>query len=163
MIHELKTWPGPFVACADGLKRFEIRRADRRYAIGDTLVLREWVPTPDDPTSEGIYPGSFGVFAVTYICEGGASRIPRDLVVMSITAIPIFAVPAKTNLGKRIKVLCAEALEKMDPEQRKQAHGRAAQLAVERPDEEPCDGCPSCKPAGGLGRPHLPPSRFEFN
>lgn len=42
MEHELKTWPRYFAAVASGYKRFEIRKADRPYAVGDTLVLREY-------------------------------------------------------------------------------------------------------------------------
>lgn len=44
--HELKTWPDPFAAIVSGRKRFEYRRDDRGYAIGDSLRLREWTPGP---------------------------------------------------------------------------------------------------------------------
>lgn len=42
--HDLKTWPAYFAAVADGRKTFELRRDDRGYAVGDTLLLREWEP-----------------------------------------------------------------------------------------------------------------------
>lgn len=41
-IHELKILPEYFNDIAKGTKKFEIRKADRDYRLGDTLVLQEW-------------------------------------------------------------------------------------------------------------------------
>jgi hypothetical protein len=40
MIHELKVDPAPWQRLLDGSKTFELRRDDRGYQHGDTLVLR---------------------------------------------------------------------------------------------------------------------------
>jgi len=40
--HHLKIAPPWFAAVASGAKTAEVRRDDRGYAVGDTLILREW-------------------------------------------------------------------------------------------------------------------------
>lgn len=44
MIHELKILPEFFEAVESGKKTAEIRRDDRKYAAGDELTFREFVP-----------------------------------------------------------------------------------------------------------------------
>lgn len=61
MKHELKTWPEFFDATLRGVKRFEIRRNDRNFKVGDVLLLLEWNP------AEEIYTGRFIHRFVTYI------------------------------------------------------------------------------------------------
>lgn len=42
MIHDLKILPIYFEAVALGIKTFEVRKDDRPYQVGDTLLLREY-------------------------------------------------------------------------------------------------------------------------
>ena len=42
MKHEIKILPEYFEAVACGAKKFELRKNDRRYEVGDTVILREW-------------------------------------------------------------------------------------------------------------------------
>jgi len=42
LVHELKVLPQYFKPLVMGKKTFEIRKADRDFKVGDTLVLREW-------------------------------------------------------------------------------------------------------------------------
>jgi hypothetical protein len=61
--HELKTWPEFFRAIRDGRKRFELRRNDRDFGVGDCLVLREWNPETKQ------YTGHKETRYVTYVLE----------------------------------------------------------------------------------------------
>ena len=42
--HALKIWPKFFAEIEIGIKTFEFRKNDRGYAVGDRLILREWLP-----------------------------------------------------------------------------------------------------------------------
>lgn len=42
MEHELKIYPKYFEDVLSGKKKFEIRKDDRKFRIGDVLVLKEW-------------------------------------------------------------------------------------------------------------------------
>lgn len=40
--HELKIYPEYFDAIGVGIKKFEVRKNDRDYEVGDRIRLREW-------------------------------------------------------------------------------------------------------------------------
>lgn len=114
--HDLKTWPEPFAAVLDGRKRYEIRRDDRGFMVGDVLVLREWEPRPQNAIciacrrimqtyaeyeewqhygcgglveshDERGYTGRSIRARVTYKTPGGAWGLPKGLCVMSIEPV----------------------------------------------------------------------------
>lgn len=113
--HTLKTWPEFFEKVLSGVKKFEIRKRDRPFAVGDVLRLREWkpfgwgtstldtadeverstigVPWPleaEDITQEMIeerYTGREVSVRVTYMVAG-APFLPDDLCAMSIEVLP---------------------------------------------------------------------------
>ena len=68
--HELKTWPEFFEAVAGGAKPFEVRRNDRGYRVGDTLVLREYHPPVPDWNAPGGYTGREVTRRITYVFDG---------------------------------------------------------------------------------------------
>jgi hypothetical protein len=82
MSHDLKTWPEAFAALLAGTKTYEIRKADRPFAVGDTLRLREWIPTGN---FRG-YTGREVSRVVTYMTPPGEWGLPADLCVMSLAA-----------------------------------------------------------------------------
>jgi hypothetical protein len=81
MTHELKCWPEPFSAMAEGRKCHEIRRMDRPFSIGDTLILREWDPRRD---VNDRYTGRRIARVVTYISTPETFGLPEFLCVMSL-------------------------------------------------------------------------------
>lgn len=78
MVHDLKTHPDPFAAVLDGRKRFEYRRNDRGFGVGDVLVLREWDPDRDAYTGREIRA------RVHYIARDPAFGVPDGFAVLSI-------------------------------------------------------------------------------
>ena len=79
MVHKLKTWPCFFEEVFQGRKQFEIRKNDRDFKVGDTLLLEEY-----DIDSES-YTGRHCHREVTYILTNDNPFLPLgDAVVMSI-------------------------------------------------------------------------------
>lgn len=89
-VHELKTWPQYFEKVVSGEKTFEIRRYDRDFLVGDTLLLKEWKPRGINSVSpnelEGSYTGRECSVRVKYIFQdtGDLSVLSGGNCVMSI-------------------------------------------------------------------------------
>jgi hypothetical protein len=43
--HDVKCWPQFFDTIESGQKPFELRKNDRNYQVGDTMLIREWNPS----------------------------------------------------------------------------------------------------------------------
>jgi hypothetical protein len=81
MKHELKIEPQYFDAVQNGSKRFEIRKDDRGFAVGDILSLREY------NVENQTYSGRRIQVRVTYLMSAaldGKNLVPAGYVVMSI-------------------------------------------------------------------------------
>ncbi|MFG6322390.1 MAG: DUF3850 domain-containing protein [Lachnospiraceae bacterium] len=63
MIHELKVLQDYFDDVLTGKKRFELRRDDRDYQVGDIFILKEWTP-------DGGYTGRQYSGTISYILRG---------------------------------------------------------------------------------------------
>lgn len=63
MEHNLKTWPEYYQAVCKGEKTFEIRKNDRDFKVGDTLILKEYNPEKQCYTGDNIR------VEVTYILD----------------------------------------------------------------------------------------------
>ena len=96
--HELKTWPEFFEATRGGRKKFELRRADREFQVGDELLLKEWNPNQNPMGKAKGYTGRELLVRVDYIMEAEVVdklmglRPPNETeyacVIMSISLIP---------------------------------------------------------------------------
>jgi len=62
-IHELKCWPEYFQEIYYNKKRFEIRKNDRNYQVGDLLLLKEY----NQKTNE--YSGRWSQHEIKYILD----------------------------------------------------------------------------------------------
>lgn len=84
MRHVLKTWPSFFKALQTGEKTFELKKNDRDFKVGDTLLLQEFNPRAE-PTKQ--YTGEELEFTITYILGGHQVvdfGLERDFVIMGI-------------------------------------------------------------------------------
>ncbi|MDT1958956.1 ASCH/PUA domain-containing protein [Carnobacterium divergens] len=61
--HTLKTEPSYFEAVLNGSKKFEIRKNDRNYQVGDFLLLQEWDP------KESMYTGRSVLVKIIYMSD----------------------------------------------------------------------------------------------
>jgi hypothetical protein len=110
MLHELKCWPEFFQAILDDRMRFNLRRDDRDFRVGDRLLLKEWDPAAyerllsleHEPVPEEVlqqfvevaYTGRELLVRVDYIMPGvvmnelqGRRLGDGDFVIMSISKI----------------------------------------------------------------------------
>jgi hypothetical protein len=75
--HRLKILPEFFEAVRDGRKRFECRKNDRNFAVGDELVLMEAV-------APGCNTGRLVYTHVTFVLDGGQFGIDPEWCVLGI-------------------------------------------------------------------------------
>jgi hypothetical protein len=78
MIHELKTWIEYFEEVFMGNKTFVVRKNDRDFKKGDTLILKEWDNFRETFTGREL------ARTVTYVFEGGSFGLEKGFVVMAI-------------------------------------------------------------------------------
>jgi hypothetical protein len=76
-VHHLKTWPDLYAEVDSGRKTCDVRKDDRGFDVGHTLVLQEW-----DPATEA-YTGRWTIRLVTHVLRGWG--IEDGYVAMSIT------------------------------------------------------------------------------
>lgn len=89
-VHDLKCQVPHWEAINDNRKRFEIRKNDRDYRIGDVLILREFEMVEDDsdrPVSNR-HTGRVCQRTVTYVLPGGQFGLAEGFVALSLVEEP---------------------------------------------------------------------------
>lgn len=95
MQHELKIWPEYFDDVESGRKTFEVRKLDRLFGVGDTLLLREW------SLIKG-YSGRETVKEITYVMAGGQWGLSEGNCILGIKPAP-----QATVSGKEVGINCS--------------------------------------------------------
>lgn len=80
MTHYLKILPQYFQDVESDDKTFELRRNDRNYQPGDTLVLQEWTP-------EGGYTGQEATRYVPYVLHDNAFGLYKGWCILSLQRV----------------------------------------------------------------------------
>lgn len=76
--HKLKTWPIYYKMIISGLKKFELRKNDRNFQVGDKLILQEYHPGLKSYTGNEIH------VKVDYILHGPQFGLMEGFCAMSI-------------------------------------------------------------------------------
>lgn len=84
LIHELKTCAKYFNMVDKGTKRFEWRKFDRDFRVGDLLHLREWDEEEEDYTDRWQL---VRIDCMLTYDEDGIIGIPKGYCIMGITLI----------------------------------------------------------------------------
>lgn len=84
-VHKLKTWPAYFDAVKSGAKTFEVRRDDRGFQRGDTVVLQRFDPS-GDIWHQYSFPDQLETltFRIGWILTGGQFGIEGGYIVFSL-------------------------------------------------------------------------------
>ena len=85
MTHHLKCWPKYYYSVKEGMKRFEIRKNDRGYKIGDIIVLLCWVPEDQHFIIHKHDP----MFKITYILDEHEGLKPGFVIMQLETFDPL--------------------------------------------------------------------------
>lgn len=77
--HELKVWTEFWDDLDMGIKTFEVRKNDRDFKVGDTLVLKRYDPIKQE------YTGRSTIRRIAYILHGGQFGIEQGYCILGIT------------------------------------------------------------------------------
>lgn len=85
--HNLKIWPEYLEQVKSGIKTFEVRKNDRDFKVGDSLILRAFDPDKAIQlmSTAGGYTGDWIEVDITYIFEDYVGNLLKsDVVVLGV-------------------------------------------------------------------------------
>jgi hypothetical protein len=126
-VHDLKTWPDLYAEVESGRKTVDVRKDDRGFDVGHTLVLREY-----DPSTES-YTGRWTLRLVTHVLRGWG--VQEGYVAMSITD-RLTALDPPENVECQVLIIPACG-------HRRHVAATAPMTAAERAVEK-AKACPEC-------------------
>lgn len=132
--HVLKTVPPYFQAVWDGDKTTEVRVADRTFAAGDILVLREWIPTRGEYSKRSVFAD------VTYVMHGFAYGEDLEVVASEPIRCAVMSLRVQQRITGRPVPLAranapetsAQAIEEMTKSGKKGVHRDLVLAAVRK-------------------------------
>jgi len=95
--HELKEWPEFFAHTLSGRKKFQLRKNDRDFRVGDELLIKEYDPkaeygSPADNTAPVGHTGRATLLRVDYIMDAvqvdGFIGMNDNFIIMSTSLLP---------------------------------------------------------------------------
>lgn len=110
MTHEIKILPEHYDKLRAGVKTFEVRKDDRGYSVGDTLLLREW--------SHNLYTGRIAECKISDIYRGEFCREGYCIISFHLTfpaEVPRIPVPVFMELYS-LYLASVRAVERMEKE-----------------------------------------------
>jgi hypothetical protein len=89
-VHILKTWPEFFNDAILGIKSFELRKNDRDFKVGDTLVLHEFIPEMPSSSrrSRGYFTGRICRFRIIYVLKDIEFGLSPGYCILGMTTVP---------------------------------------------------------------------------
>lgn len=85
--HSLKCWPPFFGEINTGSKKFELRRNDRNYKVGDVVVLNEYIPDSKEFTGRSVLCTITSIISKENMCPEWREALHPDFCIFSIEII----------------------------------------------------------------------------
>jgi hypothetical protein len=84
MIQHLKSWPRYFDAILAGTKKHDIRKMDRRFEIGDIIMLEEFDPKTSNYTGRKLKAKITWISSSDEPCSIAEDALSSDFCVLSL-------------------------------------------------------------------------------